>query len=140
MADATLPTAGTYYLGHVPFYLRVFYAIRKPGHLVTLLAVEDHLITLDDGGVEQTFWTHLPAARTLSTALAAGIDQVSRFGNDVFIVQGFACSLVDPSQASLCADPAECGRGSLVSVRSGKPWDIGDTLDQQHRARDAAED
>ncbi|MBC7297540.1 MAG: hypothetical protein H5T82_01430 [Demequina sp.] len=79
-------------------------------------------------------WTHPPAARALSTALAAGIDQVSRFGDDPFIVQRFACSLVDPSQASLCANPSECSHGRLISVRTGEPWDIGDTPDRQRTA------
>lgn len=136
MADATLPTAGTHHPGHVPFYLRVRRALQEPGHLVSLLAVEDQLITINDGGVEQTLWTHPPAAR----ALAAGIDQVSRFGNDLLIVQGVACSLIDPTRASLCADPPECGHGHVISVRTGKSWDIGDTLDKQRRAADPTED
>ncbi len=140
MADATLPTAGTHHPGHVPFYLRVRRALQEPGRLVTLLAVEDQLIRIDDGGIEQTLWTHPPAARALAATLAAGIDQVSRFGNDLFIVQGVACSLIDPMRASLCADPPECGHGRVISVRTGKPWDIGDTLDKQRRAADPAED
>ncbi len=140
MPDATLPTAGTYHPGHVPFYLRVRRALQGPGHLVTLLAVEDQLITIDDGGAEQTLWTHPPAALALSTALAAGVDQLSRFGDDVMIVQGFACSLIDPARASLCADPSECGHGRVISVRTGKPWDTDDTLAKQQRTADPAED
>jgi hypothetical protein len=76
MADATLPAAGTHHPGHAPFYLRVRRALQGSGHLVTLLAVEDQLITTDDGSARQTLWTHPPTALALSTALAAGPSEI----------------------------------------------------------------
>ncbi|MFW2513995.1 hypothetical protein ACNI3K_09475 [Demequina sp. SO4-13] len=131
MADATLPTAGTYYPGHVPFHLRVRKAqLNETPRIVRLLRLEGQLVTVLDGDDTQVLWTHEPAVRLLSQCVELGYDQLSRYGRDIFIIKGCALSLVDPEQASLCEEPDTCGHGRVISVRTGKPWDTEDTLAQ----------
>lgn len=141
MADATMPTAGTHHPGHVPFWLRARRAMQTPGRLVRLVAIDGDLVTIDDDGTSETLWTHPPAVRALSAALEAGVDQLSRFGTDIFIMQGLEMSLVNPARASRCGNPETCGHGRLISVRTGQPWDIADTLHdrEEHAAGDHAE-
>lgn len=131
MADTTLPTAGTYAPGHTPFYLRVSHALKSPGTVVTLVEVRGQIITIRDNGVEQTLWTHPPAAAHLANAFARGTLELSRFGADLFIVDGITCSLIHPDGASLSREPDSCRHGRLISVRTGLPWDGEDTRAQE---------
>lgn len=125
MADATLPS---YKPGHVPFWGRLNNALRKPSRIVSIVSVDDELITVVDRGTTERLWTHPPAATAIALALIRGPLQLSRFGEDVFIVDGHPLSLVHPAQASPCPDPGGCGHGRVISVETGEPWQIEDTL------------
>lgn len=63
MADATMPTAGNYYPGHAPVWLRVRREQVTPGRVVEITDVQGGLITIRDGSTTEALWTHPTAAR-----------------------------------------------------------------------------